>query len=128
MQAITTRLRARACRSCAPFGAELRPHHLSKAHFLGWSLGCGFCDSEPNVLAGETMHPEGGWISIWFFIGILVFVYGVLILGAGRYEFFCKFGQNSGAGGLVRRDLVVTADVDLGGIYACRFFPRKEGL
>lgn len=33
------------------------------------------------------MHSEGG-ISIWFFIGISLFVNGVLILGAGLYELF----------------------------------------
>lgn len=29
-----------------------------------------------------------GSLSIWFFIGILLTCYGVLILGAGIYEFF----------------------------------------
>lgn len=28
------------------------------------------------------------FISIWFFIGLLLTVYGVLILGAGIYEYF----------------------------------------
>ena len=31
------------------------------------------------------MHREG-MVSIWFFIGMLLSVYGVLILGAGIYE------------------------------------------
>ena len=31
------------------------------------------------------MH-RPGMISIWFFIGVLLLVYGVLILGAGLYE------------------------------------------
>ncbi|HUK30345.1 MAG TPA: hypothetical protein VLV89_04475 [Candidatus Acidoferrum sp.] len=34
------------------------------------------------------MHPEGGRISIWFFIGALVLAYGVIVLGAGIYELF----------------------------------------
>jgi uncharacterized membrane protein HdeD (DUF308 family) len=34
------------------------------------------------------MNPESGRISIWFFIGALVLVYGVLVLGAGIYELF----------------------------------------
>jgi hypothetical protein len=74
------------------------------------------------------MHPEGGRISIWFFIGLLVFTYGVLILGAGIYELFVKSVQT-----------VVLADLHagiwwgllmlvLGGIYTYRFFPRREGL
>jgi hypothetical protein len=74
------------------------------------------------------MHPEDGRISIWFFIGVLVFIYGILILGAGIYDFFVKSVQT-----------VVLADLHsaiwwgllmliLGGIYAYKFFPRKEGL
>jgi hypothetical protein len=31
---------------------------------------------------------RGGSISIWFFIGISLFVNGLLIFGAGLYEFF----------------------------------------
>jgi hypothetical protein len=31
------------------------------------------------------MHREG-MVSIWFFIGALLLIYGVLILGAGLYE------------------------------------------
>ena len=33
------------------------------------------------------MH-RPGLISIWFFIGILLLIYGVLILGAGLYTYF----------------------------------------
>jgi len=74
------------------------------------------------------MHPHGGRISIWFFIGVLVLVYGLLIFGAGVYELFAKSVQT-----------VVLADLHagiwwgllmliLGGIYTYRFFPGKEGL
>ena len=31
---------------------------------------------------------QRGLISIWFFIGILLLIYGVLILGAGVHELF----------------------------------------
>ena len=31
------------------------------------------------------MH-RPGMVSIWFFIGVLLLIYGVLILGAGLYE------------------------------------------
>ena len=33
------------------------------------------------------MHEHKGMISIWFFIGILLLFYGVVILAAGLYEF-----------------------------------------
>ena len=33
------------------------------------------------------MH-RAGMLSIWFFIGLLLFAYGILILGAGLYEYF----------------------------------------
>jgi FtsH-binding integral membrane protein len=36
--------------------------------------------------SGEVMEQKGG-ISIWFFIGISLLVNGLLILGAGLYEF-----------------------------------------
>jgi hypothetical protein len=72
------------------------------------------------------MQPEGGRISIWFFIGALVFIYGILILGAGIYDLFAKSVQT-----------VVLADLHsgiwwgllmliLGGIYTYKFYPRKE--
>ena len=31
------------------------------------------------------MH-RPGMVSIWFFVGVLLLIYGVLILGAGLYE------------------------------------------
>ena len=38
-----------------------------------------------HFLVGNNMH-RAGMISIWFFIGVLLLVYGVLILGAGIYD------------------------------------------
>lgn len=32
------------------------------------------------------MHEHKGMISIWFFIGVLLLLYGILIGGAGIYE------------------------------------------
>ena len=32
------------------------------------------------------MHEHKGMISIWFFIGVLLLFYGILIGGAGIYE------------------------------------------
>ena len=36
-------------------------------------------------------------ISIWFFIGLLLLLYGVLILGAGIYEYFDPPAAHGGA-------------------------------
>jgi len=62
-------------------------------------------------------------ISIWFFVGALLLVYGVLILGAGLY-------------GLAHPPAVVLASLHaeiwwglllilLGSIYSVRFFPGR---
>src|SRR5690242_16573083 len=59
-----------------------------EANFLGLCCGHHICDFEYRVLVGARMHSESGRISIWFFIGLLVLVYGVLITGAGVYEIF----------------------------------------
>lgn len=69
------------------------------------------------------MH-RPGMLSIWFFIGVLLLVYGVLILGAGLY-------------GLSSPPKVVLANlhagiwwgvlvVVLGGFYAWHFAPRRQ--
>ena len=34
------------------------------------------------------MHEQKGMISIWFFIGVLVLIYGLLIGGAGIYDLY----------------------------------------
>jgi hypothetical protein len=72
------------------------------------------------------MHSESGRISIWFFIGLLVLVYGVLITGAGVYEIFVPpihpvVLENLHAGLWWGILLLV-----LGGFYFFRFFPKKE--
>ena len=70
------------------------------------------------------MH-GGGKLSIWFFIGVLLLVYGVLILGAGLYEL-----------AVPPERVVVLAElraavwwgallVVLGGFYTWRFSPRR---
>jgi len=67
------------------------------------------------------MH-RPGMLSIWFFIGVLLLVYGVLIFGAGIY-------------GLSNPPNVVRADLNagiwwgalllvLGAIYTVRYRPR----
>jgi hypothetical protein len=72
------------------------------------------------------MHIDKHFISIWFFIGSLLVVYGVLILGAGIYEWAAHSPTEVvlanlhvdvwwGAGMLV-----------FGLIYVIRFWPRSD--
>ena len=69
------------------------------------------------------MH-RSGMISIWFFVGVLLLIYGILILGAGLY-------------GLAHPPAVVRADLHagiwwglllilLGGTYSLRFAPWRR--
>jgi len=66
------------------------------------------------------------FITIWFFIGIQLTIYGVLILGAGIYDLIYP-----------QADRVVMANLHagiwwgallivLGGIYSYAFFPGRE--
>jgi hypothetical protein len=64
------------------------------------------------------------FISIWFFIGSLLTVYGVLILGTGLYELATHTGR-----GVVMSHLHVeiwwgAGMLLLGLIYVSRFWPR----
>jgi hypothetical protein len=66
-----------------------------------------------------------GMISIWFFIGALLLVYGVLILGAGVYEITTPPEHP-----VVRADLHAgiwwgALLIVLGGFYSFRFRPGK---
>ena len=66
-----------------------------------------------------------GMISIWFFIGVLLLVYGVLILGAGIYDL-----SNPAAHPVVRSDLHAgiwwgALLIALGVVYSLRFNPRR---
>jgi len=63
-------------------------------------------------------------LSIWFFIGVLLLAYGVLIFGAGIYELSVKPEHP-----VVRADLHAgiwwgALLLVLGGIYTFRFRPR----
>ena len=71
------------------------------------------------------MH-RPGMISIWFFIGALLLVYGVLILGAGIYEIATPPEHP-----VVRADLHAgiwwgALLIVLGGFYAVRFRPGRS--
>ena len=66
-----------------------------------------------------------GMISIWFFIGVLLLLYGVLILGAGIYDL-----SNPAAHPVVRSDLHAgiwwgALLIALGVTYSLRFKPGK---
>ena len=71
------------------------------------------------------MH-RPGMLSIWFFIGVLLLIYGVLITGAGLYELMSPPSRT-----------VVLAELHagiwwgalllvLGGFYTIRFAPRRD--
>ena len=69
------------------------------------------------------MHGHGS-LSIWFFIGLLLTAYGILILGSGLYNYHAP-------------STVVLANLHapvwwgafllvIGLVYLIRFFPRKQ--
>jgi hypothetical protein len=71
------------------------------------------------------MHNHGS-LSIWFFIGVLLTIYGVLILGAGLYEFVSPPAHpvvlaNLHTGVWWGATLLV-----IGLVYFLRFYPRKQ--
>ena len=63
------------------------------ASVLGERGGRGFRDTEHHFLV-RNMRREG-MISIWFFIGLLLLAYGVLILGAGVVDWSAADGCGS---------------------------------
>jgi hypothetical protein len=72
------------------------------------------------------MEEHTNQIAIWFFIGVLLFLYGLLILGAGIYHLFVPPPQQMALselhpdiwwGGLL---LVI------GGIYCMKYWPFQK--
>jgi uncharacterized membrane protein HdeD (DUF308 family) len=74
----------------------------------------------------EHEHPETHAISIWFFIGVVLVVYGALIMGASIYGLFVPPAHE-----------VVLAKLHVGVwwgallllfgiIYTVKFFPKKS--
>jgi len=72
------------------------------------------------------MHPGGGRISIWFFIGALVLVYGVLVLGAGIYEFISPVSPPVVLGDLHAGIWWGALMTVLGAIQFFKFYPRQK--
>jgi FtsH-binding integral membrane protein len=71
------------------------------------------------------MHEHKGMISIWFFIGVLLLAYGVLIFAAGVYDVFqppAKPVVLSQLHAGVWWGLLLLA---MGLFYSIRFRPRK---
>jgi len=72
------------------------------------------------------MSEKEQYIPIWFFIGALLAIYGVLILGAGIYCFFvppknvvlAQYHAGIWWGGLL---------LGAGAFWAIRFRPRRKG-
>jgi hypothetical protein len=64
-------------------------------------------------------------ISIWFFIGVLLLIYGVLILGAGLYERAVPPEHPVVLAGLHAGIWWGALMIILGAIYTARFAPRK---
>lgn len=72
------------------------------------------------------MYTEQGGISIWFFVGALLGVYGVLILASGLMELFTNATLT-----IVHSDLHAAVWwgallILVGGAASYRFFPRKS--
>ncbi len=65
-------------------------------------------------------------ISIWFFIGVLLLVYGVLILGAGVYEVFDPPARTIVLGELHAAVWWGALLIALGLFYSVRFRPGRE--
>jgi hypothetical protein len=71
----------------------------------------------------DRSHP----IAIWFFIGILLLIYGILIFGAGIYELFVPPEQEVAMAHLRPAIWWGGLLLILGAFYCYRFAPRKTG-
>jgi hypothetical protein len=71
------------------------------------------------------MH-RPGLLSIWFFVGVLLLAYGVLIVGAGLYEFVSPPARPVVLGELHAAVWWGALLLLLGGFYTIRFSPRRQ--
>ncbi len=71
------------------------------------------------------MH-RPGLVSIWFFIGILLLVYGVLITGAGLYELVSPPARTVVLAELHAGIWWGALLLALGSVYTYRFSPRRQ--
>ncbi|MDQ2841915.1 MAG: hypothetical protein M3Y72_12935 [Acidobacteriota bacterium] len=70
------------------------------------------------------MHGSG-FISIWFFIGVLLTVYGVLITGSGIYDYFSPPVHQVVLANLHAGIWWGAVLLAIGLIYTIKFFPKK---
>lgn len=71
------------------------------------------------------MHSEGQ-ISIWFFIGLLLLAYGILILGSGIYDWGGQATSQVVFANLHAAVWWGALLLLLGIVYCVRFFPRRK--
>jgi hypothetical protein len=71
------------------------------------------------------MH-RPGMVSIWFFVGILLLAYGVLITGSGLYEFVSPPARTVVLAELHAGVWWGAILVVLGAFYTHRFSPRRQ--
>ena len=71
------------------------------------------------------MHAHGR-LSIWFFIGLLLTLYGVLILGSGLYELWVPPAHAAVLANLHAGIWWGAVLLVIGLIYLIRFYPKKE--
>ncbi len=71
------------------------------------------------------MHGPG-FLSIWFFIGVLLTAYGILILGSGLYELVSPPAHPPVLANLHPSIWWGAVQLIIGLIYSIKFFPRKQ--
>lgn len=76
-------------------------------------------DGETESLVGEKHHI----IPVWFFVGVLLLIYGVLILATGIYEF--SVPPTTVLGNLHPAIWWGALLIIIGGVYVYHFMPRK---
>lgn len=68
---------------------------------------------------------KSGHISIWFFVGVLLIIYGVLVLGAGIYGLYYPPDREVVLARLHAGIWWGALLLILGGIYSYSFFPGR---
>ena len=65
-------------------------------------------------------------VSIWYFIGLLILIYGVLVAGAGIAEWISPPAQTTVLAGLHMAVWWGALMIVLGGVYAYIFRPGRQ--
>jgi len=65
-------------------------------------------------------------VSIWYFIGLLILIYGVLVVGAGIAEWISPPAQTTELAGLHMAVWWGALMIVLGGVYAYIFRPGRQ--